>query len=100
MLIIVALAASAPFIKSNESAILPSHIVIYDDGRMESMSENFHWVQRIDQIKEIIDWGDWYQIVFLPSSKNLRFICQKDLISYGSLADFENLFQGKIVRRN
>ena len=41
----------------------------------------------------------WYEIVFPFGKISSNFICQKNLIFKGSLEEFEDLFNGKIVKR-
>ena len=50
----------------------------------------------INKIKKVIDEDDWYKIVF---KNNKYWICQKNLITQGTIVDFEKLFDGKIIRR-
>lgn len=50
------------------------------------------------KVKKVIDAGGWYYIVFKWGDTTNAFVCQKDLIRQGTLEDFENLFQGIIVR--
>ena len=102
-LVIMALIMAAvyffPFRKRGESAILPSLVVIHDDGTMDSKSEKFYWIRSTDEVDHVEDMGEWYQIVFIPTAKNMRFICQKDLMTRGSIREFEEIFAGKIVRK-
>lgn len=57
-------------------------------------------IRNIEDLKEIIDMGDWYDIVFYFPNKSPYFVCQKDLIIKGSIEEFEELFANKIIRRN
>ena len=88
-----------PLTKGAESSILPSKIVFHENGHMESISKSFHWVKMVDNVAQVIDWGAWYEIKFIPSEKNPRFICQKDLLTVGTIEDFEKLFEGKLIRK-
>ncbi len=51
-------------------------------------------------MKKITDEGDWYQIIFYFPHKVGDCICQKDLITEGSIEEFENIFEGLIVKKN
>lgn len=53
----------------------------------------------LDDIKEILDYGDFYDIIFYFPNKVLNCICQKDLIIEGTIEEFEKLFEDKIVRK-
>ena len=99
ILLFVSFCGLSPYIKGVESSILPSEIILHDDGHMESIGETFHWVQMIDDVEYVIDYGLWYQINFIHTEKNLRFICQKDLLVQGTIEDFEKMFDGKLIRK-
>ena len=53
----------------------------------------------IEYVKNVIDYGDWYHITFYVPHRNPFFICQKDLISEGTIEEFEELFADKLVRK-
>ena len=50
-------------------------------------------------MKKIIDEGDWYQIIFYFPHKVGDCICQKDLITQGSIGEFEEMLKGLIIRK-
>ena len=52
-----------------------------------------------DDVKQIIDYGEFYDIIFYFPNKVLNCICQKDLIQEGTIEDFEELFKDYIVRK-
>lgn len=49
------------------------------------------------KIKKVIDEGDCYHIVYSEYSNSI--ICQKDLITEGTIEEFEEIFKDKIVRK-
>ena len=53
----------------------------------------------LDDIKVILDYGEFYDIIFYFPNKLLNCICQKDLIVQGTIKEFEELFEDKIVRK-
>lgn len=53
--------------------------------------------REIAAVKKVIDMGEWYHIIFYFGHKDIFFICQKDLITIGTIEAFEKLFDGKIV---
>ena len=98
ILIVMALLAGLPPNKNSYDLIMPSSVAIYfEKGILISQSNKFYHEQSIDEIKYIVDYGEWYHIFFF--NRNGRFICQKKLICQGTLEDFEQLFDGKIVKR-
>lgn len=60
---------------------------------------NYKTYRKISNVKKVLDYGDWYQIIFKFPHKSFRFLCQKNLITEGTIEDFETLFKGKIVRK-
>ena len=52
-----------------------------------------------DAIK-LIDYGEFYFIVFPFGKKSDKFVCQKSFLTTGTLQEFELLFEGKIERRS
>ena len=53
----------------------------------------------LSKVKKVIDAGDWYYVVFKFGDISSAFVCQKDLLTQGTLEDFEKLFEDKIVRK-
>ena len=47
-------------------------------------------------VKKVYDYGEYYYIVANFLNHSSIFVCQKDLLSKGTLKDFEMLFSGKI----
>ena len=55
----------------------------------------------ISDTKCVNDYGEFYELVFpLRAGISDSFICQKSLLTKGTLEEFEALFEGKIVRVN
>lgn len=63
------------------------------DGKRSSLLRNL-----ID-VKQVIDMGNWYYISFYFPHKTIFFTCQKDLISQGTIEEFETLFEDTLVRQ-
>lgn len=78
--------------------ILPSVITI-EDGYIEGKNKGESAWRSLDLVKNVIDYGDWYVFTFSFPHKIRWFICQKDLIVEGTIEEFEQLFEGKIVRK-
>ena len=53
----------------------------------------------IDEVKKVIDMGEFYHILFYFPNQWANCICQKDLIVEGTIEEFEKLFEDKIVRK-
>ena len=72
--------------------IIDNEIEMYKNGTIDYQRK------QLDDVKEVLDMGEFYWISFyLP--KSIYFICQKNLISEGSIEEFEKLFRDKIVKK-
>ena len=52
----------------------------------------------INEVEEVIEYEEYYHILFNNFNKN--YVCQKDLLTKGTIEEFEALFEGKITRVN
>jgi len=50
-------------------------------------------------VKKVYDYGEFYFISFYFGKISCYFICQKSLLTQGTIEDFEKLFDGKIVKK-
>ena len=87
-----------PKSKKEKEKITPYKIII-QDGYISVQTKASSESRKIDDVKIIYDFGEWYSFVFPIGKVSMNFICQKDLISKGTLKDFEELFKGKIIDR-
>ena len=78
--------------------VIPTTITIEDDKIVRSGFQSYRLVN-IQDIKEIWDMGSFYAIIFYFPNMDRRFICQKDLLVEGTIEEFEQLFEGLIVRK-
>lgn len=81
--------------KKEKERITPQKIYI-DKDKIVSKSNAMVDTRFIQDVKEVKDYGEFYYFVFKAYS--YRFVCQKDLLTHGSLEEFENLFAGKIKK--
>ena len=72
--------------------------IFTDDGYIVSVCEKSTAHKLIKDAQALHDYGEFYQVVF-SGGISAWFICQKDLLTQGTLEDFEALFEGKIVRK-
>ena len=76
--------------------IFPSKVTIdTQTGRMTTQSSQFFAESSITEVVKVLDKGEWYLIYV--KSKDGRFICQKDLLTNGTLDEFEKNFKDKLV---
>lgn len=98
---VLVMAAFLAGIKPNEKGygLIMTKRVTIDGNVLECEGDQFHDIKSIDRVKSVIDYGEWYKIEFRLPGNSQRFICQKDLITQGTIEDFEKLFADKIIRR-
>ena len=86
--------------KGEEKKITPKRIYIDTEEKTIVLEcnaqERFHM---INSVEKVLDYGDWYHFVFRFEDRDPYFICQKNLLAQGSLAEFEALFAGKLEKR-
>ena len=58
--------------------------------------ENCQKKHAIDAVNEIVDYGEWYQIKFRAGDWDISAVIQKDLITQGTIEEFEKIFYDKI----
>lgn len=80
---------------------MPSKIVV--DGEMGYiqvfLKESKIIIEKpIFKIKKVIDEKEWYYLKF-SYLKLDGLICQKSLITEGTIKEFEKLFESKIIRK-
>ena len=76
--------------------IFPSKVTIdTQTGGMITQSSQFYAESSIAEVVKVLDKGEWYLIYV--KSKDGRFICQKDLLTSGTLDEFEEIFKDKLV---
>ena len=80
---------------------LPKRITIAE-GKIvkDGCGDKCYIVRDMRFVKKIIDEGKWYQIIFYFPYKVSDCICQKDLITQGSIEEFEKIFEGLIVKKH
>lgn len=76
----------------------PTNVSIMRDTLISS-GKKYKDGRSIEYVKKVIDYGDWYHIIFYFPHKNVYYLCQKDLISEGTIEEFEELFAEKLVRK-
>lgn len=97
LFIIVWLAGIKP--KEQSYGLIMTKQVIITENNIKCVGECFTETRLVSQVKLVIDYAEWYKIIFYFPYKSQRFICQKNLITQGSIEEFENLFEGLIVKR-
>ena len=85
-----------PQSKKDKKALTPNRI--FTDGEtITCVTEKFTETKFIGDEKLVLDYGEFYELVFPFGKVSHNFICQKSLLTSGTLEEFEKLFEGKIV---
>ena len=53
----------------------------------------------MEGVNGVRDFGAYYVLIFRDSGNFSQIICEKDLLTNGTIVQLEELFDGKIVRK-
>lgn len=84
--------------KKEFAKMLPQRITIEDDGSVTLHRARHPIEQVMENVKDVRDYGDFYDINFALIGVTGLFVCQKDLLTEGSIEEFERIFEKKIIR--
>ena len=83
--------------KKEHLSMLPKRIYTRDN-HIVCVADKCTDSKLISDVTKVLDHGDFYELCFPFGKISEKFICQKSLLSKGSLGAFERLFKGKIVK--
>ena len=87
-----------PYSDKKIKSILPNRIFLQEDC-IVCIANSYTESKFIDDVKVVYDHGDFYELCFPFGKISEKFICQKDLLICGTLAEFEALFDESIIVR-
>lgn len=93
----IPLLARIPKSKKEKLALLPKKIFT-EDEYITVVAGDQEEYRQISDAKLVRDHGEFYEITFPVGKVSDKFICQKNLLTKGTLEDFEALFEGKITK--
>ncbi len=99
LFIFIPLLTRIPKSKKEKFEMTPKKIVI-DEEYIVCTAVKYSESRLIEDVKTIIDYGDFYDINFPFGKVSEKFICQKDLMVKGTIEEFEKIFEGKIQRKS
>ena len=99
LLLIIPLLARIPKSRKEKAAITPKRIYIEEDT-IVCVADKYVESKLLSDVKQVRDFGAFYDVVFPFGKYSEKFVCQKDLLTIGTLEDFEKLFEGRIVRKH
>lgn len=95
ILIVVSLVGIPILYKVKGQDLSPKKIYIKDNIICSVLKDNVD-SKILGNVKVVCDYGTFYDVVFTKAISN--FVCQKDLLTKGTLEEFEALFDGKIIK--
>ena len=87
-----------PIFKWQKNNSLAKQIYI-KDGMIFYVTDKGTVTQALEGVKGVRDFGEYYVLIFRDSGNFSQIICEKDLLTNGTIEQFEELFDGKIVRK-
>lgn len=87
-----------PKSKKERTAVMPKRVYTEEEF-IVCVADTYEEYRNMGDVKEVRDYGDFYELVFPFGKVSDKFICQKDLLTKGTIEEFESLFEGKIVRK-
>lgn len=84
--------------KKTKKIITPKRIYIEDESII-CVTESSTMGKKFKSVKTVYDYEEFYYLSFNWTNKTMNYVCQKDLLTQGTLEDFEKLFDGKIIRK-
>lgn len=97
--IIIVIAIFIPKSKKEKKAITPKRIFT-EDEYIICITDTAEECKKISDVKKVKKYNDFYELSFPFGKVSDKFICQKSLLSKGTLEEFEALFEGKIEIMN
>lgn len=98
LFIIIPALSIIPKGRREQIAITPKKIFVEGDS-IVCVTDKFNVAKLIRDVKLVRDFGEFYDIVFPFGKVSEYFVCEKKLLTKGSLEQFESLFAGKIQRK-
>ena len=83
--------------KKEKLAMLPKRIYIKDE-HIVCVADRYTDSKFISDVKKVIDHGEFYELCFPFGKISEKFICQKSLLTKGSLREFEEIFKKKLIK--
>jgi hypothetical protein len=74
--------------------------IIIESGVTTSVTSYSKTLKSVSNLKKVIDVGGCYYLIFKFRDIRNSWICEKSLITKGTLQEFERLFKGEIVRKS
>lgn len=86
--------------KVNSCIYEPPVKIAIDDLYVEVFLEKSDFAVKTQDVEQVIDMGTFYYIEVGETVLNRQFVCEKQLLTKGTLEQLEKLFDGKLVRQD
>ena len=96
LFLVIEIIVSLPKSKNYKMLWNPQRIVI-DQDMITCTANSYVESKFIDDVKEVRVHEEFYELVFPFGKISNKFMCQKSLLTKGSLAEFEELFKDKLT---
>ena len=73
--------------------------VYVKDGYITYETDITEQTKNINLVSRVYDYGEFYELKFPFGNMSTQYICQKDLLTRGTLEEFEALFEGKLEKK-
>lgn len=83
----------------DKMSLLPKKVILRDD-EIICVTKTRTEIKTLCDVKAVYDYGEFYEIAFPFGKISEKFICQKSLLSQGSLDDFEEIFSEVLIKKN
>ncbi len=98
IVIVINICLYIPNDKKTKQSLLPKRIYT-EDSCLCYVTDKGEGFRTIADVESVCDYGEFYDISFSFGNKCEYFVCQKKLLTKGSLLEFEELFDGKLERQ-
>lgn len=86
------------FMRGGLANIRPTRISIDEKEILGEFREGVA-VRALNDVKKVLDFGEFYHFIFYSPKQWSNCVCQKDLIIEGTIEEFEERFKDKIERK-
>ena len=98
-IILIPLILRLPMSEKEKLQVKPKRIYTTEDGYLICITDKFQEVRGIHDVKCVYDRGEYYELRFPFGKVSVNYICQKSLLTQGSIEEFESLFGDKIKNK-
>ncbi len=83
--------------KNSYEQFMPKSVAV-ENETISAVGKKFFYTRDIVSVKKVVDRGEWYHIYFYFPKKCECFVCEKCLLTKGTLEEFEELFAESLVK--